>query len=361
MALVPVFVSDTVEAAEALDSEPRRADVDLADLLVATDLVATSPPGVIRIDDVIPRRFRAGDQLRIVGDGFSASPGNNTVQIAGLVTPIVSVSQTELVVTAPAGLTAFPGSFVYVVVESPAFSTSFGRLICWSKPPNPGKVIPPAAPLTDDEQVLLEFADLVEAKDWERLATYVEFLTRDQFADEGDMPGFDGTGYSGVGVAQSFGVGYRNSSPLGMTKVADSTIAEGVRAGWSQDLTAGFGGTIPAGVTALRLLVAGADQAEPVVTSGPTFQHAPSNGTIDLVWLLVEAGGGSSLDQVQIRRNFSVVFDSGTGLGIANDQTYAANPSVSVAKGDRIEVRVLKAGPVGQPISMVGGVRFALS
>jgi YD repeat-containing protein len=86
----------------------------------------------------------AGSQLTIDGTGFSINPSTDTVTINGVVAAVVSATQTQLVVTIPAGATSGPIS----VQVGTSVATTVGNFTVTASPLQPTitALFPPAAP-----------------------------------------------------------------------------------------------------------------------------------------------------------------------------------------------------------------------
>ena len=67
-----------------------------------------SSPTALAIFNVIPRQGPEGTQVTIQGQGFSATPSQNTVLFNGTAATVSSATATQLVVTVPAGATTGP-------------------------------------------------------------------------------------------------------------------------------------------------------------------------------------------------------------------------------------------------------------
>lgn len=135
----------------------------------------------VALTSITPPRGRSADSVVIVGSGFNATQGNNTVTfngVSGTITGIVGT--TELTVTVPGGL-GVDDRQVAVVVTNTGDATSATRywfvmkseasyLTHYIQPQQPG----PA------ESISTEVDTIPEAKDYERLVAFVEALRRDK-------------------------------------------------------------------------------------------------------------------------------------------------------------------------------------
>jgi hypothetical protein len=90
--------------------------------------VAVTPVSAVTISSVAPALLQAGVQATIAGEGFSPTPGGNTVTIGGAPAQVVAATATSLTVTVPPGVCRPTGD---VVVRVAAAGGSGERLHPW--------------------------------------------------------------------------------------------------------------------------------------------------------------------------------------------------------------------------------------
>lgn len=84
----------------------------------------TTPTPVLAITSILPATGKAGDNVTIVGTGFSATPSGNTVMFGSAAATVVTATPTALLVTVPASLTTAATVPVTVAVTGMTTATS---------------------------------------------------------------------------------------------------------------------------------------------------------------------------------------------------------------------------------------------
>lgn len=130
---------------------------EVGNLLSITNRTVT---GTIAITDFDPHEGAAGTVVTIYGKGFSTTPSNNTVKFNGLQTNVSSSTATNMIVTAPSGVTT--GKIT--VTNSNGTATSIDNFIV-AVPPTAITVQPETAfVFTGSTKVFTAYADSVETK-----------------------------------------------------------------------------------------------------------------------------------------------------------------------------------------------------
>ncbi len=128
------------------------------------------------ITSVTPGRGRDGDTgIDINGTGFSGTPGQNTVTVDGQAATVTADTTTKVTFTVPSGITL--NRHVLVQITNDDDATTDSRF-WWSKDSVANlrtKSIPGQIP-GPFENLASEAADIAEAKDYEELATFAEFI-----------------------------------------------------------------------------------------------------------------------------------------------------------------------------------------
>lgn len=279
-----------------------------------------------------PPRGRAGDTLVLTG-AFASS--GNTVTVDGIAATVGAESATSVSVTVPAGIRT--DRFIPVEVTNPDDGSTFTRQ-WWSKATpaelksylmplqQPGPFEDWGAASSD------EHARDIEAKDIEALHDLLQYLPLDVFQQPGDM------------------VGQGSAAPQRVTAAApDATVmldhgTSGIAQLQRKPAILTWGRRLSdASATLMSANAVGA-----ATSSVGTEQRTPEGGraTILLIYVAVQ-GGTRELDQVELLKNGSVVYDSGSGLGIAAQGTHRANVFASLgvlAATDRLSVRLTGDG-----------------
>lgn len=304
------------------------------------------------VTEIEPPRGRVGDTVTIRGGGFDAgAPGNNTVTFLGITATATSSTTTEIVCTVPNLLGLAKGEIISVAVTNNATGDE-APTHYWHQLLDIGDLA--AQVLADqepgpEESALTGSATVAEAKDYQRLVTYAEFVNRDLLSAKGDLLARDTTGLAVLAAGAE-----------GSELRADAAAATGlawVSAGGRATLVGGV--EAPASAGTVRYLVPNQRAYDPTQTADTWV--VPSAATVDYVWVYHQAGSaGPTLDRVEVLRNGVVQHDSGAGLGVAYQQLYSATVAISVAAGDRLQLRGTTAGgSATQP--WIGGLLLALA
>jgi len=359
MAEIQVTINEAaLLVAEAVAKEPRRHDLELVDLVATQDRIIE--PRTVAIFNGSPVRGRgSGVNVTLVGVGFNPEPTRNRVQMVGFACTVVSATETQLVFQTNFFASFVTGTHITVTVENLAVPGSYAEWLWWSlddidtiaDAPLETQIAGPS------ELPELERPEYAEAQDWEKMAALVDHLC-------GHAPGME-AGDLLLGTGDGFGPLQSRNADLEWSTVegwqwGQVLVAEpaGARVGLMVDHDLTFGGTVPAGTSEAEL-VAGGSQDE-AVGGGNILQAAATAGILDLVHLFCyRPAGTDTLDRVEILVNGAVQFDSGAGLGIGHQQTYAQEIGVAVEREDEIALRVYKLGAT-VPIEVVGGIRMEL-
>lgn len=297
---------------------------------MAASLTALAPP-----------RARAGDSLVLAGLGFAAS--GNTVKVDGIAATVGAESTTSITVTVPGGIRT--DRFVPVEITHATDSSASTRQ-WWSKATKaslqtflmelqlPGQFEDWGAAAS------LEHPEDIEAKDIEALHECLQYLPTDALQEAGDMAGrnADGVGRVTGAIGSTVmldratsgggsGIGHRVRQPCLLTWGTDTEDISPVL--MSANSPANTGGADPNG----------------------TEQHTPNGGKgVVLVVYVDKQSGTADLDRVELLRNGSVVYDSGTGLSIAAQGSHVRNAFDDlgdVAASDRLSVRITQGSGTG--------------
>ncbi|KKL76241.1 hypothetical protein LCGC14_2046880, partial [marine sediment metagenome] len=319
------------------------------------------------ITSVSPQRGRPGQEITIVGTGFS--PDNNNVRLDGAATTILSESTTRIVVTQP---TTFNVTDGFAVLQVNNFDNNrFTEVPYWIKDTVANlltKTLPDQAPGSEEFAASTAAAATpggtgevvpdptrAEARMWERMATMVDFLLTDTLVSLGDMFVRDAVGLTLLD-------GSLASEATGQRLVADSVAAEGVRWGHAADADFPYGVQIAAGDTTSVLMRANAVNTAAELGAGDEWP-ALLPGTIDAVYVYQQSSPGNTdrLDRVRILVDGSPVFDSGTGLAVDHrGRFFAGNLSIAVTAGgspNRIQLEITKTGAT-ETMDLLGAVRM---
>ncbi len=294
---------------------------------------------MVQINEIEPARFRAGDLITIRGFGFSPGFGDNEVAIDGIPEPIQSESATEITVLVPTGVSVDQYVPIYVF-RSDSLGNDFVQ--AWSKATaddlrSGASRVPGQIPGATEAANPVRAEDVPQAQDYERLVTRIEHLLFDVLSTPGDLFAFDGAGL----VAHPLGA-------AGDTLRANPAPASGMDyAPLVRAQTLAWAGRKLAANTVVDALAA---QGEPRDTSTVKGIHlSPLTGNVyTVVVLFAQGSAGDTLDQVIIRINGAIQYDSATGLGIAPSGVHAATVALPVTGGtSTIELEVRKLGTVG--------------
>lgn len=294
-------------------------------------------------------RGRVADSVEILGTGFSAS--SNAVHFGGIAATVTVHSTTRVVATVPALLAVIlPNAGQFVTLQ--VLNNGTGRLtqVPWWYTRALADLLDDALPqaLPGPLEVLdQEDPERAQSKDYERLATLAELLTRDLLTAEGDMFARDAAGLQRLPAAAS----------KGQVAVADSSQATGVRWGWAQDLTLAYGGQIASGTTTEQKLNPNGRKIDGVSTSEA---GVPLAGLLDLITVYQHSTAATTdrLDRVRVLKNGAQVYDSGTGVNKTHRELFQARVALSVAAGDRLELACTKTG-TASAASLAGHLRVA--
>jgi len=324
--------------------------VVVSDVISVSDRVVTTP-GPVTITAITPPRARGDESVVITGTGFSGRAGQNAVRIGGFSCTITAESATSITATMPF-LFTIVGDFMTDVEVENLTNAGVGHAWMWAKPATVAETgayeVSEQEPGTGEDPTA-EAADLVEAQDFERLVSMIEFILRDATPEAGDVPAHDGAGLVGVVDGEP-----------GQALVVDPAEDTGLRWGWETDLTLPFGGAIAANPGAPVFMVASGHPASGVSGTN-TRMTVPLAGTIDLIFLSLVWSGISTndIDRVRILKNGVQAYDSGAGLNIGRGSllTFEAEPNFTVAAQDYLEIEVTKEGTL-DTYQIVGGLRL---
>lgn len=301
----------------------------------------------IAITQVLDGRGREGDLFVVIGTGFSATPGANLVTVDGVQATVLLDTTTGILAVMPALTNRDRYVAVVVQFEDGTLDNDVHRY--WSKPTLaemqtvsvPGQVPGP------NERVDRAQADVAEAKDYEGAVTLAEYLLREVLTTRGDLFARDSGGIARLPVGGGGNaLGARSTEPTGL----EWTRTE-------RGLTLLWARSVVAGETTLLAMVANGDQ---LTTSTSIGEHgAPFDGIIEAIWCFVnDTGGGDTLDQVTVERNGSTVYNSGTGLGLTQNQSHRVTGQTLVCRaGDRLVLKAKKLGGTNAA-RLSGGVRL---
>lgn len=296
---------------------------------------------MVDITAVTPPRFQAGDTLVIDGLAFSPDFGENFVTIDTIPATIVSESDTQLVVTVPAGITQ--DAFVAVQVQrgDTGENTATQR---WSRGPTANLrsgalVVPGQVPGVLEAADPTPVPDTFQAQDYDAYLSFLAWWLYEVATTKGDLWATDG-----VAPMQPQAVG-----AAGLALIAQPAALLGLAyaaAPAAGRLTHEWAKQIDAPGAANGPMVANGLSTDQSVAKG---EHAAGiAGTVAQLIVLVQvAVGGDTLDQVQITQNGVVVYDSGAGLALGQGASHAVNPALVVAAADRLAINAFKAGVAG--------------
>lgn len=294
----------------------------------------------LQINEVVPNRFRAGDLITVRGFGFAPGFGDNAVSVDGIPEILQVESATELTFFVPAGVSVDQ----YVTVQAFRSDTLDNDVAqAWSSSSLsdlrdgtariPGQV--PGAREAADPSPL---ADVPQAQDYERLVQAIEHLLYDALSVVGDLFASDGAEI----VPQPIGAaGQRlGANPATATGMEYAALTRATSLQW--------GGRKLAANTVVDAIVANGQSSETSTIAG--IHLAPATGIVGLITVLFAEGvAGDTLDQVILRKNGAIAFDSGTGLGITPGNAFES-PGLVVAiilGTDTVELEVRKLGTNG--------------
>lgn len=380
-------IEDAIAATDAIAVEMSYA-VELADALELTDAVAEDlsqvagefhrePSDAAEVTDYIevllfdgrvhtvtsvsPERGRAGDTITITGTGFAAA--NNSVRLDGTACTILSQSETEIVITQPTTFNVTEGFAVLQVnnfdnnrfTEVPFYirptAATLATRRLYDQQPGPEEFAASAAGVGGTGAVI-DSPTRAEARQWERMATMVDFLLRDTLLGQGDMFIRDA-----VGLAVLDGTTATPVKEPGQKLVADSTQDEGVRWGHAGDFDVPYGLQLASGNTSGTNMVPNGTNT---TTTGDTVWASPQSAEIDAVYVYQQSSGGNTdrLDRVRILVNGVQQYDSGTGLNVAHQgRFFAGSLGISVSAGQRVQLEITKTG-TSETMDLLGAVRM---
>jgi len=303
---------------------------------------------VPEIFTVTPGRGRAGDAgVAIAGAGFApASPFGNTIEVDGsTVFSIASQDETDIVFAIPSCYTTFgfcaTDLWVMILVQRKD-TNEWATFRWWSKAS--------LATLQTDSRLTEKIPtgedldnptnDFLAAATWNRLATFVEFLTQEVLTAKGSVFSRDADGIAEVLVG---------ADGMELNRVPAGTgMPTGLK--WNKPKrtwTMRWGRRIPAGSTASTMAVNAA--ADSGATGGNSLNHVmPTSGRLRFLTVNVEAVSGDTLDRVRVGYNdgFVTLHDSGTGLAIGVDDSYVVDLD-EWRVGRELRVLVDKSGTSG--------------
>jgi len=370
--------SYSIELGDVLELEADAIEVERSELpgeilrepadaiAVADVLEALLVDGNIHtVTSVTPQRGRSGETITIVGTGFAAS--NNNVRLDGTACTIVSQSTTQIVITQP---TTFNVTDGFAILQVNNFDNNrVTEVAYWIKDAIADLE---AASLSDQEPGPEEFAGSVntgatggvpvtgavvedptraEARMWERMATALDFLLRDNTPNNGDILTRDAVGLVGLD-------GKTATEEKGQRLIADSAAAEGVRWGYEADIDFPFGHQIPSATTTARLMGAMAQNTS--TTTGQADEWVvPQAGTIDAVYVGIETLQLGTDRLVLVRILIDGVEAHTSGVISLGDRSryFGGNLSIAVAAGERIQVEITKTGTQAA-LNATAGVRM---
>jgi len=364
--------ADAVEVLDELDAElsqtPGEIVRELADAAAVADVVEAllTDGNIHTVTSVTPQRSRPGDTVTIRGTGFAAS--NNSIRLDGTACSIVTQSTTEIVITAPTTFNVTEGFAVLQVnnfdnnrvTEVPHWITDavadLEAASLSDQTPGPFEDAGAATAAastgsTSSTGGVVEDPTKAEARMWERMATMVDFLLRDNTPAVGDILVRDAAGIVGLD-------GDAASEDAGQRLVADSAAAEGVRWGHAADIDFPFGGRLAQPTTGAQNL-----QANGLNSSTTTGQAdewvAPLPGTIDACYVYQQSDlfGDDNLSLVRILVNGSEEYTRGAISVSHRNRHFAGNLSIAVVAGDRIQLEVTKNGSL-DTMDLLGAVRM---
>ena len=293
---------------------------------------------MVQINEISPSRFRVGDLITVKGFGFSPTFGANEIAIDGIPEPIASESATELTLLVPAGISVDQYVSVFVFRNDTNDNDSSQA---WSKDPldsirDASVTVPGQNPGTTEAADPSRVEDVPQAQDYERYVTAIEHLLRDVLAFVGDLFAFNGTSLKGhpIGVAgQRLG-----AEPINPTGMEYAAITRAQTLQWA--------GRKLAADTVVDAIVANGPPFSTSIVNG--LHLAPITGNVYTVSVLFAQGfAGDTLDQVIIRINGVIQYDSLVGLGVVPGSTHTAAIALAVTGGtDTIELEVKKLGVV---------------
>lgn len=294
---------------------------------------------MVQINEISPSRFRSGDLITIRGFGFAPTFGDNAVAVAGIPEPLQSETATEITLFVPPGIPENEYVSVYVFRgdtlgndSTQAFSkASAGDLLT-------GVVrVPGQIPGDTEANDPIRVEDVPQAQDYERLVTAIEHLLFNVLATKGDLFAFDGAALvpHPVGATLEHRLGANPAPSTGMEYVA---VARAQSLRWA--------GRKLAAVVTVDAIVANGESDKTSVVNG--LHLAPLTGNVYRVAVLFAAGtAGDTLDQVIVRINGALSYDSGTGLGVTPGNAHTAGLALAVTVADTIELEVKKLGTLG--------------
>ncbi|KKK72019.1 hypothetical protein LCGC14_2908090 [marine sediment metagenome] len=294
---------------------------------------------MVQINEVSPSRFRVGDLITIRGFGFSPTFGANEVAIAGIPEIVQSESATELTLLVPAGIPVDQYVSVFVFRNDTNDNDSNQA---WSKGAldsirDASLTVPGQVPGTTEAADPSRVEDVPQAQDYERYVTAIEHLLRDVLTFVGDLFAFNGTSLKGhpIGAAgQRLG-----AEPINPTGMEYAAITRAQTLQWA--------GRKLAADTVVDAIVANGPPGNTSIVNG--LHLSPITGNVYTVSVLFAQGtAGDTLDQVIIRINGVIQYDSLIGLGIGIGATHSAAIAVAVVGGtDTVELEVKKLGVAG--------------
>ena len=303
------------------------------------------------IKSVSPYRAKIGDVITILGGGFSPTPGQNKVMIAGAQATVLSESEYQLTAVLPVTLAS--SQFAYVMVkrgDTQEVGDGFGVL--WVMPPVeisrftpiPGQV--PGSPLERND-LSAEAPDVPLAKDYERYASVAEAV-QSLISLRGELLTSTGGSASTVGAVGS-----------GMILEARSQEATGLR--WvspARRITYSWGALVTTNDGFLAANGTGASTLGSGDWHGIPVQSEIVNLTVFVQELV---SPGTAIDQVILYKNGSAIITSGASLQLEAGNSATFNVSLNVVPGDVLTVYV-NPGPIypatGSPS---GSVRVLVS
>lgn len=304
----------------------------------------------VQVNTVVAQRIRGSASVTITGSGFGAGLPQNDVLVSGSSGTLSAASPVSITFTLPFLFSSGLLRDVHALCQVLNLTTGESAYFWLRIKANPDEVADFGREIDSPIPGLFEVLQVnvptnFEAKDMQRLATLMEIWTREGAV--GQVLSRDGSGINFPTDTNLIGA---------QGQVLTVDLAEPTDLKW----TLGSGAILPFGGQATipgAFLTADGTNFDTIV-DGETEQWAPTAGTIDHVWLLVkDPSFTGTLDRVRIYVNSIVQFDSGAGLGFADNGVFAATPNVVVAQGDIVEMDVFS---LVTSVRTIGGCRLIL-
>lgn len=285
------------------------------------------------IERVSPGRGRAGTAVSILGSGFSALPGQNTVTVGGISAVVTLDSEPQVDVTVPVGVATNQHLEVVITNLEDGSESTFW---VFSKPTIAAMAtatVPFKQPFVDEiKRAFPEDPRVALATQFERWAAKLELIPQDILSLKGALL----AGSSG-GAAQV--------APGALGQVL-SSLPSGVAFVDRFPITMHWGRFLAAGTTAPTLMEAGARDTTATVLA--TQEIAPRAGEIVSLSIFGSVTGFSRVMTLELLVNGVVIetYLPRQGFGVGNNQFDTFHPGTPVSQGDRVEVRITKPNGV---------------